>query len=202
MPATEPAHWSQPLRRLLLLPLLSASALSPMPAAAAELLLERTAVDKMLAQTLFKEEGRHFLLKTACEAYLDQPATTLKDGRIVIRFHLTAKVGVPVGKVCMGPTLTTWSVASGKPVPDGGVVRLQDIRVEEIEDPKIRFLLKTGLAPAIPQALELDIRKAVGSMMKASSTQLVANVDMVQITSVVAENDLLSVKFDFKLVAK
>jgi hypothetical protein len=85
---------------------------------------------------------------------------------------------------------------------EGGVVRLEDIRVEEVEDAKVRFLLKTGLAPAVPKVVELDVRKAVGSMLKASSPQMESTVETVQISSVLAENDKLAVKFDFKLVAK
>ena len=171
-------------------------------AGAAELVLERTAVDKLLLQTLFKDEGRHFLVRGGCESYLETPTSSLKDGRLVIRFHLTAKLGVPAGKICVGPTFTTWSVVSGKPMAEGGVVRLEDIRVEEVEDAKVRFLLKTGLAPAVPKVVELDVRKAVGSMLKASSPQMESTVETVQISSVIAENDKLAVKFDFKLVAK
>lgn len=171
-------------------------------AQAAELVLERTAVDKLLLQTLFKEEGRHHLVRGGCDSYLETPTSSLKEGRLVIRFHLTAKLGVPAGKACVGPTFTSWSVVSGKPVAEGGVVRLEDIRVEEVEDAKIRFLLKTGLAPAVPKVVELDVRKAVGSMLKASSPQMESAVEMVQISSVLAENDKLAVKFDFKLVAK
>jgi hypothetical protein len=39
-------------------------------------------------------------------------------------------------------------------------------------------------------------------MLKASSPQMESTVETVQISSVLAENDKLAVKFDFKLVAK
>lgn len=172
------------------------------PADAAEIILEKTAVDKLLLQTLFKDEGRRYLSRSACETYIETPTTTLKEGRLTIRFHLTAKVGVPAGKVCVGPTLTSWSTVSGRPVAESGAVRLEDIQVEEVENSKVRFLLKTGLAPAVPKALELDVKKAVGSMLKASSPQIESSVETVQITSVLAEHDKLSVQFDFRLVAR
>lgn len=183
--------------------LLVFGALAPVQRAfAAELVLERTAIDKLLAQTLFKEEGRKYLVRTACETYLETPSATVKGGRIVIRFHVTSKVGVPAGKLCVGPTFATWSSMSGRPVATGAVIRLEDIRVEDVEDAKVRFLLKNGLTPAVPRAVELDVKKSVVSMLKASSPQMESVAEFVQISDVLAEDDRLTVKFDFKLLAR
>lgn len=174
----------------------------PSVAVAAELVLERTAIDKLLVQTLFKEDGRKYLVRTACETYLETPTSAVKGGRVMIRFHITSKVGVPAGKVCVGPTFATWSSMSGRPVATGAVIRLEDIRIEEVEDAKVRFLLKTGLAPAVPQAVELDVQKSVVSMLKVSSPQMESVAEFIQISDVQAENDRLTVKFDFKLLAR
>lgn len=59
---------------------------------AAEIVLEHSAVDKLLTQTLFTNAGRHDLQRGVCHAYLENPSVELKDGRIRIRSHLTSRL--------------------------------------------------------------------------------------------------------------
>jgi hypothetical protein len=171
-------------------------------ASAAEIVLENSAVDKLLAQSMFKNAGRYDLKKGACFAYLENPSVELKDGRIRIRSHLSSRLGVESGGSCIGVGIVSWTVVSGRPVANGGVVRLEDLRIDNVDDGTTRMILESGLLPALPRALELDVMKAVRDMLQGSGGQLQADVDDFRIASVTAANDKLSVKFDFKLVAR
>ena len=169
----------------------------------AELHIERTAFDKLLVQALFKDDGRHYLSnKNPCHSFLETPSSSLRNGRIFIRSRLTSKVGVPAGKVCVGATVTSWTSVSAKAVVVDGSVRLDDLRIEEVEDQKLRFLLSAGLAPEIPRSFDLDLRKAVGSILKSASPNLVANMAWFEIVSLLAQDEKLLVRFDFTLVAQ
>jgi uncharacterized phage protein gp47/JayE len=169
---------------------------------AAEIVLEHSAVDKLLAQTLFTNAGRYDLQRGVCFAYLERPSIELKDGRIRIRSYLVSRLGMEVGGSCVGVSLASWTVVSGRPASSGGTVKLDDLRVDGVDDPTLRLVLESGLLPALPRAIELDVLKAVRSMLQNSGAQLQTSVEHFRIDSVVASADQLVVKFDFKLVAK
>lgn len=171
-------------------------------ASAAEIVLELSAVDKLVAQGLFSNAGRYDLAKGPCFAYLDRPSVTVQNGRVRIRSHLSARLGVVAGASCVGVAFASWTEVSGKPVPKGGSVVLADIRVDKVEDPNVRLLLESGLVPALPRGVELDVLKSVRSMLQSNGGQFQATVDAFAIDSVTAADDKLSVKFDFLLVAR
>jgi hypothetical protein len=171
-------------------------------APAAEIVLELSAVDKLVVQALFTNAGRYDLMKGPCFAYLAQPSVAIQNGRLRIRSHLTSRLGVVAAGSCVGVSFASWTEVSGKPVSRGGSVVLGDIRIDKVEDPNVRLLLESGLVPALPRVVELDVLKAVRSMLQESGGQFQATVDAFNITSVTAVDDKLSVKFDFTLVAR
>ena len=171
-------------------------------ARAADIVLELSAVEKLVAQTLFSNNGRYDLVKGPCFSYLDKPSVTVQNGRLKIRSFLTSRVGVPQGTSCMGVAFTSWTEVSGKPVARGGSVVLGDIRIDKVDDPNLRLVLESGLVPALPRVVELDVLKAVRSMLQSAGGQFEANVDAFNIDTVTAEDNRLAVRFDFKLVAR
>lgn len=168
----------------------------------AEIVLEQSAVQSLLLEGLFKEEGRLYLQKGACYAYLEDPKVSLQGGRVIIRVHLSSKLGVPSGRDCLGVALASWATVSAAPVAQGHVVRLTEIRVDEVEDPNTRNLLNLGLAPALPGAVEFDVKKAVEEMLKGSGSRMQGEVQALKIDAVKAGDNKLSINFDFKLVGR
>ncbi|MEO8058430.1 MAG: hypothetical protein ABI671_08895 [Burkholderiales bacterium] len=171
-------------------------------AQAAEIVLERSAVEKLVVQTMFSNAGRYDLQRGACFAYLESPSVELKDSRIRIRSRLVSRVGLDTGTACVGVSVATWTVVSGRPAANGGSVRLDDLRIDSVDDPTVRLVLESGLLPALPRAIDLDVLKAVRSMLQNSGAQLQTTVDAFQIESVVAGEDRLAVRFNFRLVAR
>jgi hypothetical protein len=172
---------------------------------AAEIVLEQSAVDKLVAQALFNNNGRYELVRGPCFSYLDKPSVTLQNGRLKIRSHLTSRVGVPSGNACMGMAFTSWTEVSGRPVPRGGSVVLADIRVDKVDEPTLRMVLESGLVPALPGVIELDVQKSVRDMLRnagGANGGYDASVAAFNIESVTAADNRLAVKFDFTLVAK
>ena len=169
---------------------------------AAEIVLELSAVDKLVAQGLFSNGGRYDIVRGPCSAYLDRPSVSIANGRVRIRSHLSARLGVVSGTSCIGVAFASWTEVSGKPVPKGGSVVLSDIRVDKVDDPNLRLVLESGLVPALPRVVELDVLKSVRSMLQNNGGQFQASVDAFSIDSVTAADDKLSVRFDFLLVAR
>ena len=171
-------------------------------APAAEIVLERSAVDKLVKQALFNQGGRYVIQDGACHAFMETPSVELKDGRIRIRSRLNSRVGMDLGNSCVGVDLVSWTVVSGRPVAAGGKVRLDDLRVDSVDDPNLRLVLESGLVPALPRAVELDVLGSVSSMLGDGAAGLEATVDAFQIDAVQVSPTRLTVRFDFRLVAK
>ena len=168
----------------------------------AEIVLEQSAVQKLVVESLFRDNGRYVLQRGACSAWLDNPTVTLATGRVVIRAHLSARVGMDFGDSCAGVDLSSWATVSGAPSAQGTSVRLSDIRIEDVGDANTRIVLNSGLVPTLPGALDLDVLKAVRSMLQGAGGQLQADVQALNIESVRVVDNRLSVRFDFRVVGR
>src|ERR1700742_2009347 len=173
--------------------LVAATVVSTAGARGAEIVLEQSAVQKLVVESLFRDNGRYVLQGGACSAWLDQPTVTLAGGRVVIRAHLSARVGMDFGDSCAGVDLSSWATVSGAPSAQGTRVRLSDIRVEDVGDANTRIVLNSGLAPTLPGALDLDVLKAVRSMLQGAGGQLQVDVQALNIDSVRVADNRLSV---------
>ena len=182
--------------------LIAATVLSTAGAHGAEIVLEQSAVQKLVVESLFRDNGRYVLQGGACSAWLDNPAVTLANGRVVIRAHLSARVGMDFGDSCAGVDLASWATVSGVPAAQGARVRLSDIRVEDVGDANTRIVLNSGLAPTLPGALDLDVLKAVRSMLQGAGGQLQVDVQALNIESVRVADNRLSLRFDFRVVGR
>ena len=171
-------------------------------AQSADIVLEQSAVDKLVTQALFSAGGRFVLNGGACRVFLEKPSVELKDGRIRIRSHLQARLGVDAGNGCVGVDLASWTLVSGRPVASGGSVRLDDLRIDGVDDPTLRLVLESGLLPSLPRAVDIDVLGAVRSMLQGSGAQFQTTVDSFLIESVQVAEGRLSVRFNFRLVAK
>src|ERR1700756_290630 len=180
--------------------LTAALVLSATTAQGAEIVLEQSAVQKLVVQSLFKDNGRFYIQRGACSAYLDSPAVSLSAGRVVIRSHLSARLGMDFGDSCAGVDLASWATVSGVPSAQGTAVRLADIRIEDVGDANTRVVLNSGLVPTLPAAFELDVLKAVRAMLQGTGGQLQVDVQALDIQSVQVADKRLSVRFDFRVV--
>ena len=182
--------------------LLAVTVLSTVHANGAEIVLEQSAVQKLVVESLFKDNGRHYIQRGACSAYLDSPAVTLTGGRVVIRSRLNARLGMDFGDSCAGVDLASWTTVSGEPSAQGTSVRLVNIRIEEVSDANTRIVLNSGLVPTLPGAIQLDVLKAVRSMLQDASGRLQVDVLALNIESVRVADNKLSVRFDFKVAGR
>jgi hypothetical protein len=172
-------------------------------AAAAELILERTAVERLVQQSLFTDQGRYWLQRGACYAYLHKPAVTLAGGRVYLHAQLAAVLGVlaPNGN-CAGVPIASKVTLSGRPVQAGGVVRLAELRLDDVGEPSVRALLQSGLVPNLPGAVEIDVAGAVRQMLKQPNVPYTSELESLHISAIAAEDNRLGVTFDFRLRAK
>ena len=82
------------------------------------------------------------------------------------------------------------------------MVRLGDIRIDDVDDANMRLLLNSGLVPSLPNAVELDIMKAVRAMLQGAGGQIQAEVQALDLQAVGIAGNKLSIRLDFKLVGR
>ena len=181
---------------------IAALVLSAATAHGAEIALEQSAVQKLVVESLFKDHGRFYIQRGACSAFLDSPAVTLTAGRVVIRSHLSARLGMDLGDSCAGVDLASWATVSGEAGAQGATIRLTNIRIEDVGDANTRIVLNSGLVPTLPGAIELDVLKAVRAALQSASSQLQVDVQSLTIEAVRIADNRLSVRFDFKVAGR
>lgn len=197
------------LRGLVLGLLAIISAVAPGAVAAAgplsELTIHHTAIQKMLMEELFIDDGRYHLLPTtACQyAYVDSPVVTLSQGRVRIKARVSGKISMEVGDQCVGTRSDVVQVAvSAKPTFSGEKLVLTDIRVDEISNEGYRVLLQQFLASAIPRAVEIDVREGLQRILADRQSTYDVVVDRLSVTDITAENNRLHARLTFGLTAR
>src|ERR1700679_2917013 len=83
-------------------------------AIASELVIGREALQTLVVTSVFKDQGRWYLVKGKCYAYLERPHVALDGGRVVIDGHLSSRLGLTVGDSCVGTELISDVKVSGK----------------------------------------------------------------------------------------
>jgi hypothetical protein len=131
-----------------------------LPAKAAEMIIERTALQQALTEQLFNDQGRYWLVRGGCPAYLADHEVQLVDGRLQIRARMVGKFGVDLGNECMGVDVNPTLTVSGLPVGRGSEILLTKIRIDQVQH-EMADVIKPVLQRAIPQTLAFDMKPTI-----------------------------------------
>jgi hypothetical protein len=172
----------------------------PRPVNAATLTLGIATVQKLVAEQLFSEQGRWYLLKGTCYAYLESPRTWLAQGRIVIEAHLSAQLGVEMQGGCVGSGFASKVVMSGRPTGAGTTVSMTEVKFDRVEDDTTRSALDLLQSIAPTTLPPLDILAAIRAR-PVDPHELPITVDTLQIESVTTSDKSVTVRFDIGLHA-
>ena len=63
------------------------------PRNASELVIGREALQTLVVASVFKDQGRWYLAKGKCYAYLERPHVALEAARVIIDAHLSSLLG-------------------------------------------------------------------------------------------------------------
>jgi len=171
---------------------------------ASEILIRREALQTLVVASVFKDQGRWYLAKGKCYAYLERPHVALDAGRVVIGAHLSSRLGLTVGDSCVGAELASDVKVSGKLVGSGSHIEIDDIRIDNVQDESTRQvidLLQSATGRSLPKSVNIDLvpllkpTNVPGSDIKVSATNLA-------IADVTTLPDAVDVQFEVKLTAR
>jgi hypothetical protein len=173
-------------------------------AIASELVIGREALQTLVATSVFKEQGRWYLAKGKCYAYLERPHVALEAGRVIIDAHLSSRLGLTIGDSCVGTEMMSDVRISGKLVGSGSHIEIDDIRIDNVQDEstrKVIELLQSATGGSLPKSVNIDLvpllkpTSVPGTDIKVSATNLA-------IANVATLADAVDVEFEIKLTAR
>jgi hypothetical protein len=180
------------------------TAVGSVAAAASDLSLGPASIQKIVAEQLFNQEGRWYLVDNGpCYAYFDRPKTHLTDGRLILNAHLSARIGLQIGGNCAGTDMASNVTISARPVGKGSSLTLEDIRFDRVEDGASRDALNAiqQIAPeALPKAFSFDLL----ALVKDKSIRAVGvpvTVSQFRILTTETRRDAVRITYDMSLTA-
>ena len=174
------------------------------PALAAELILEKNVVADLLVKGTFDEGGKWHLQRGACYAYLEYPSVSLTNERILLKAHLSSRVGVELAGQCLGAGFASNVTLSAQPLARGNRLVLSDIRVDRVEDEATRAVLELlggAAATSLPGAIDIDIWSLLNNGLKEVKGNTLS-LEQLQIRRVIVSQSAIGVDFDFRLRAR
>jgi hypothetical protein len=173
-------------------------------AIASELVIGREALQTLVVASVFKDQGRWYLVKGKCYAYLERPHVGFEAARVIIDAHLSSLLGLAVGDSCVGAEMGSDVRVSGKLVGSGSHIEIDDIRIDNVQDDstrKIIELLQSATGRSLPKSVSIDLLPLLkptsmpGTDIKVSATNLA-------IAKVATLGDAVDVDFEIKLTAR
>src|SRR5271155_2338706 len=150
-------------------------------AVASELVIGREALQTLVVASVFKDQGRWYLAKGKCYAYLERPHVALGAARVIIDAHLSSRLGLTIGDSCVGTEMMSDVRVSGKLVGSGSHIEIDDIRIDNVQDESTRTvieLLQSATGRSLPKSVNIDLLPLLeptsvpGTNIRVSATNL------------------------------
>ena len=173
-------------------------------AIASELVIGREALQTLVVNSVFKDQGRWYLAKGKCYAYLERPHVALEAGRVIIVAHLSSLLGLTVGGSCVGTQMMSDVKVSGRLVGSGSHIEIDDIRIDNVQDESTRQvidLLQSATGRSLPKSVNIDLLP----LLKPTSvpgTDINVSATNLAIAHVTTLADAVDVEFEVKLTAR
>jgi hypothetical protein len=156
-------------------------------------------VQTLVLEQLFIRAGRWYLIDDGdCYTYLESPHTHLALDRLVLRAHLSSRLGQRIGNGCVGADFASNVTLSGKLHGSGHFLILDDIRIDRVDDESARNALTLALQvnpQLMPRAANIDVSEFVRKDVIAaggSSTHL----DEFRIVNITTRPDSIAIQFE------
>lgn len=178
-------------------------------AAAVELHIQFGALERMLTEQVFSQEGRRYVhgSKTnKCNfAYLEKPQVRGEGGRLHIKAHFTGRSALNVVGQCVGLGDAFDVLITAVPVYKSGAIALQEVKVSS--DGKSGYYIRR-VCEAMQASLVKDFKYALETesqkMLEAPAAQpgYKREVRKFNVPDISVTNDALVLQVDFELTVK
>ena len=176
---------------------------------AASLEIRYPALERLIAQQMFTQEGRRYVRGNQgakCTfAFLESPKLLSGDAsRIELRVRFTGRSAVDMFGRCLGLGDSFDLTITGVPVARNGSVSFDQLTVSTPRDSYYIRRVRTGLLQTMNKDFRIDVRDQARSLLEAPRVTGVYEQEIkdLRVTSVRATAEALILEVDFRLIVK
>ena len=187
------------------------SILCAVPSLAADLELRYGAMERLVSEQLFTQDGRRYVKGTPaakCQyAYLEAPrfaAVDKAEGRLKISAKFSGRSSLDVFGRCMGMGDSFDLTILASPVARKGIIAMDNVEVTTVKDSYYIRRVRQALAQSFSKEFKIDIRDQAKALLeqpreKSSFQQELSGFDLSEVR---VTPDALVLVVEFKLVVK
>jgi hypothetical protein len=183
------------------------------PALAADLELRYAALERLIADQLFTQDGRRYVRgtpATPCKfAYLEAPhlssaAAPGSDGRLKITAKFSGRTAMDVLGRCMGMGDSFDLTILASPVARRGAIAMDDVRVTTVKDSYYIRHVRTALSESFGKDFKIDVRDQAKKLLEqpAANSSYKQELSDFDLSAVRVTPEALVLVVEFKLVVK
>jgi hypothetical protein len=178
------------------------------PAFAAELELRYGALERIIAEQLFTQDGRRYVRgnrNTPCQfAYLETQHLEGREGRLHVTARFSGRTAVDLFNRCVGLGDSFDLSLTAVPFPRDGAIALKDVQVSTVRDSYYIRRVRAALAQSITKDFKIGVKEQARRLLEQPSEssafhQELAGFDLgdIRVTS-----EALVLVVEFRLVVK
>ncbi|MEO8050410.1 MAG: hypothetical protein ABI833_08365 [Acidobacteriota bacterium] len=182
------------------------------PAWCAELELRYAAIERVIADQLFSQDGRLYMRgnkTTRCKfAYLESPHVGAADGRLRVSARFSGRTALDMLGGCMGLGDSFDFTMIASPVVKNGALALKEVNVSTPRDSFYIRRVRQALTSSFSRDFKIEVRDQARRLLEQTPSQLapkplyqreLASFDL---RDVRVQPDALVLVMDFRLVVK
>jgi hypothetical protein len=185
---------------------LAALLLLATPTFAAELELRYEALERIIAEQLFTQDGRHYVRgsrSTKCQfAYLEAPHIDSDRGRLRVKARFSGRTALDVFGGCVGLGDSFDLTLTASPMPRAGDIRLGDVNVSTVKDSYYIRRVRAALAQSISKDFKIEVRDQARKLMNQTGATYEQELVSFDLGEIRVTADALVLEIEFRVVVK
>jgi hypothetical protein len=188
-------------------------ALVAVPSFAAELELRYGALEHILAEQVFTQDGRRYVRgnrDTKCQfAYLEMPRIGADDGRLRVTARFSGRTAFDLLGRCIGLGDSFDLTIAATPFARDGSIALKDVRVITVRDSYYIRRVRAALAQSVAKDLKIEVRGQAKKLLEQPEGAAIPSTSAYQrqvasfdLTDIQVLPDALLLVVEFRLVVK
>jgi hypothetical protein len=178
------------------------------PLAAAELELRYSALERILADQLFTQEGRHYVRgnrATRCQfAYLEAPHIGNDDGRLRIAARFSGRSALDLFGGCVGLGDSFDLTITAMPIPRNNAIALTGVKVTTGIGKDSYYIrrVRAAMSQSIARDFKIELRDQARRLLEQTHEGYQQELAAFNLTEIRLTPDSLILVIDFRLVVK
>jgi hypothetical protein len=178
------------------------------PSFAAELELRYGALERIIAEQLFTQDGRRYVRgnrNTPCQfAYLEAPHIESRDGRLRVTARFSGRTALDLFNRCVGMGDSFDLSVTATPFPRNGAIALKDVQVSTPRDSYYIRRVRAALSQSIAKDFKIEVREQARRLMEQPRESSSYNQELAgfELGDVRVTPEALVLVVEFRLVVK